>query len=506
MLNPLLHNRSIINKQKNSTNNKLLSFKGELENIEPKAVWRNFKEISKIYRESGHCERISEFLEKKLKQSGFKTYKEKNGMGKNNVYGARNTRGNNGIVLQAHMDMVAVSDDDNPKKPIKLNKTGDKLYANNRTLGADDGIGLATALAVAEDPKFRNMPLKIIFTVDEETTMNGAKAVKLEHLAGKYLINLDSEEYGIITNGCSGNNTHSVNRAVPFTILNKNNYKKVNINISHASGGHSGEDIGKGKLNPLKGLLEELNKTDNMHIISINGGDVYNSIPRGAKAEFLMPDSQVLLFSKRINSYFKKIKEKHRITDPDVQTSLSISKKYASPEVRILEKGFQDRLLKNFSERLINGVLSKDMHGNPRTSQNLGILNLGDGKISLSIMERSSCKAEDQMLTAQTEQLLENIFGEKFKPSDSSPIWEPSANSQLTQKAVEAFANARGINPKVATSHGGTENPMFVDKVQDQISIGPTIEQPHTIHENVSVSSVQKLYKFLENLLLSINK
>ncbi len=506
MLNPLLYKKNTINKQNNSTNDKFLSFKGELENLEPQAVWKNFEDISKIYRESGHCKEISDFLEKKLKQSGFETYKETNGIGKNNVYGLRNINNNNGIILQAHMDMVSISDDNNPKKPIKLNKLGDRLYANNRSLGSDDGIGVATALAVAENPKFRNMPLQIIFTVDEETTMNGAKAVKPEHLVGKYLINIDSEEYGIITTGCSGNSTYTIDKPVPITILNKNNYKKVNIAISHASGGHSGEDINKGKLNPLKHLLEELNKTNNIHIVSINGGDKSNSIPKNARAEFFIQQDQVKGFTKRINKVFKNIKAKHKITDPDVQTSLSISKGVALPNAKVLHKDFQDKLLKNFSEKLINGVLSKDMHGNPRTSQGLGYLDIGDGKISLSIMERSSCKSEDKQLRKQTEKLLENIFNEKPQPPDHYPIWEPNVRSELTNKAVQAFVKTEGKKPKITTSYGGTENPEFIDKVEDQISIGPTIDQPHTVRENISVASVQKLYKYLENLLLSLNK
>ncbi len=502
MLNPLLYNRNIINKQKNHTHNKLLAFKGDLENLEPKDIWNNFEEISKIYRESGHCEDISNFLEKKLNQSGFETYKETNGIGKNNIYASRNINANNAVILQAHMDMVAISDDNNPKKPIKLKKIGDRIYANKRTLGSDNGIGLATALAVAQNPKFKDMPLKIIFTVDEETSMNGAKAVKAEYLAGKYLINLDSEEYGIVTNGCSGNNTYNVEESIPFTPLNKKNYKKVNIDISHASGGHSGEDIGKGKLNPLKSLLEELNKTDNIHIVSINGGDKFNSIPRSAKAEFLMSQSQFKGFSQRINKFFKNIREKHCKTDPDLQTALSISKEYVRPNTKVLQKKFQDKLLKNFSEKLINGVLSRDMHGKPRTSQNLGVLNLGDGQISLSIMERSSSKGEDKQLTTHTQKLLKDTFNKNYSPSDISPIWEPKVNSTLTQKAIRAFEKQEGQKPKISISHGGTENCMFEDKIKEQISIGPNIEQPHTINENVSVSSVQKLYKFLGDLLL----
>ena len=525
MINKIQFSSNIQNLQnKNITKNKQeIAFRGAVKNLEPKEVWKHFDQILPIYRESGHCEEISDHCAKKLKEYGFDVKQEPDSNGQNNVIATKNldpTGKNKPVILQAHLDMVGISDDKNPKKPITPIIEGDILKANNRTLGADDGMGLAMALAIAEkttkDPNFKDLPLKIIFTTDEETGMDGAKALKLQEFAGsKYLINLDSEESHIITTGCAGIDLFSEKETIPMPKIGDNNHKKVSIFIENATGGHSGVDIHRGRINPITATLSELNKincedNNNIKLMTIEGGEKFNSIPRSVKVEMLVPQEKVADIVSQLSANLEVIKEKHKQTDPKLSLDIKTDDSNASPETRVVNPEFQTKLLKAFGGEVLSNAASLYPNGDPKTSQNIGILKLANygicGELNFSVMERSSDDNERTVLKSKTESQLSELLERDVKPSDSLPAWQPKLDSPLTSLVVEAYKKLNNAEPLVQVCHGGLENANFAEKNPklDQISIGPDISEPHTIQESTVISSVGKSYKLLAQILTDI--
>lgn len=509
-------NTDVISKHK-AKNMSAISFAGELKNLKPQRVWELFEEMTKIYRESGPSEtnrennkEISAYLVDKLSKQGFEVEQVKDGSGKYNIYANRNlNKGkNNAIILQGHMDIVAISDDKNPKKPIKLNIEGDILRANNRTLGADNGIGLAIALAIAEEPKFKDLPLQIICTVDEETGMYGAAAMKPEDIKGHYLINIDSEKYGEVTIGCAGMDTFKEIQPVKMNPIGDDNHKRVTIELLNATGGHSGEDINKGRVNPIKSMLSELADIKDIKLISITGGDKANSIPREVIVEMLIPEAKADDITTKLSDSLNNIKDKQAKADPDLEVKINTESSNAPPKTKVVDKEFQDKLLTILGEEMHVGMKSVYENGDTKTSQNIGIINLQNGQITLEISMRSSDSDEIKEMHNKTCAQLSKLLDKKVVPNNSSPIWEPKLSSNLTKIARQAYIELGEKNPRVYTCHGGLENAQFAQKRPDidQISIGPDIFDPHTVKERITISSVDKVYKFMEALLEKIQQ
>jgi dipeptidase D len=494
-----------------------ITFAGHLKNLEPARVWEIFEEITKIYRESGPNEHsrennkeISNYLVNKLKPLGFDIQQAQEGAGKYNIIATRNVDKNkrNAIILQAHMDMVCISDDKNPKKPIKLKIDGDYLRANNRTLGADNGIGIAMAIAVAEDPKFSKLPLEIIFTVDEETGMYGAAAMNAGDLYGNKLINIDSEKYGEITIGCAGMDIFKEIRKVPVEPINSTDYKKITLSIKDAQGGHSGEDINKDRLNPIKAALAELNNYKDIRISSITGGEKPNSIPREVTIELLAPQKTANIIADNLINSLNSLKDNYKKTETNLKVNVQTESKNTPAETVVLKEDFQNKLLNILGKQLHSGMKSVYENGDTKTSQNLGILNLKGKDIELAVSMRSSEEDEKKELFNQTTAQLSELFDEPIKPFNSSPIWQPKHDSALTKLAAEAYKEIGIEKPRVYTCHGGLENAQFAAKKPelDHISVGPTIHDPHTVNERINIPSVENFYKFLQLLLQKMSK
>ncbi|MGD9581471.1 MAG: beta-Ala-His dipeptidase, partial [Vampirovibrionia bacterium] len=489
-----------------------ISFSGELKHLKPQRVWELFEEMTKIYRESGPSEHsrennkeISDYLVDKLANLGFEVEQVKDGAGKYNVFAQRNLnkKADNAIILQGHMDMVCISDDKNPKKPIKLNIEDDILKANNRTLGADNGIGLALAIAIAEEPKFKDLPLQIICTVDEETGMYGAAAMKPEDIKGQYLINIDSEKFGEVTIGCAGMDTFKEIQPVKTVSISSDSYRKLSISLSNATGGHSGEDINKGRINPIKTMLSLLADVEGIKLISMAGGDKANSIPRDVSVELLVPESKAQFIKDEFDASLSNIKEQHKQYDPKLTVETSLSESNVSSDTQVIDSQFQNKLLSILGKQMHVGMKSVYDNGDTKTSQNIGIIDLKDGKIELQISMRSSDSKEIKEMHNKTCGQLSELLDKKVVPFNSSPIWEPKLASNLTKLAKQAYIELGAKNPRVYTCHGGLENAQFAQKRPDidQISIGPDIYDPHTVNERVTISSVDKIYKFIELLL-----
>lgn len=483
------------------------SFSQTLANMEPKIIWEYFYEMSQIYRESGHNEEISNYLKAKLETLGFTVEQETDGLAKYNIIATRNVdrEKKNAIILQAHMDMVAVSADDNPKKPIKFIVDGDYLKANDRTLGADNGIGLAIALAVAEDKNFQDLPLQMLFTVDEETGLYGAEGIDKEDFHGNYLINLDSEEFGIVTMGCAA--LISVNEKIPAPMIKVDvtEFTPYKISITEASGGHSGMDIDKNRINPIREGMKLLNNYPEIKIVSLEGGQRFNSIPRDFHATILVDKNDqetVTSIEESLNSIVSTYKE----TDPLLKANFQELSTSENTIKKALEPDFQAKTTAIIAENLKNGLLSTYKNGDSKTSQNIGIIKLENGYLTIVISLRSSDVKEKQELIEHTTSTLSTLAGNPVEPDRGSPIWQPIEGSELANLAVKAYQEVGVEEAHTQVVHGGLENAIFAKTIPgiEQISVGPDIVDAHTITERVKISSVKDFYAYMQVLLQKI--
>lgn len=486
-----------------------ISFMGDVKMLETHKILSEFSEVSKIYRESGHNEEISKYLAKRLENVNFKVSIKDDGT--ICAYRGLNKAKNNAVILQAHMDIVAISADGNPKKPIEMHIKNGWLYANNRTLGADNGIGLAVMLALAADEKFKNTPLEMIITTDEETGMDGARKLSSKDFYGKYLINLDSETYGHITKGCAGISQFNVSEKIKMISLESDDFVKISLSLKGARGGHSAE-VTENSLNPIKVFISLLRQiegiTQGVHLVSFIGGERYNAIPRDTSVEILVPKNKEQEILKELNLYLEKIKNDNEANNPDLNYVIYSEK--APKGTKYIDLAFQNKMLASL-DSIPTGLLTVFEDSKcPKTSQNLGILKINsngsEGSFYSQIMGRSSDKNEANVLQEKTSSILSKLFDKKISACDNTPIWQPAAHSKLEGAAVKAFIDVSSGHtphpphpPTIAVEHGGLESAIFAEKKPDleQISIGPTIEEPHSIHERVKVSTVLPFYDWL---------
>lgn len=476
---------------------------GRLKLIEARKIWSNFAEISAIYRESGHNKEISDYLKTRLEKSGFNVIQKPDGT----ICASRgvNKSHDNAIILQSHMDIVGISADGNSQKPIKLHEKGGWLYANDRTLGADNGIGLAAMLTLADDAKFKDYPLEMIITTDEETGMTGARNLKPNDFYGKYLINLDSEEQGVITNGCAGIAQFNVSENIKMNSIDNDEYTKITIKLTGAKGGHSAT-IQVDSLNPIKVILSELKKMPEVNLISLSGGERYNAIPRDAQSEFLIHKSKDKSVLDLLNADLAKVKKQNAKQNPEFD--FTINSEAAKKGTEYMDSAFQKRMIDALDE-IPTGLLSKfEDISSTKTSQNLGVVKIANGKIYAQIMGRSSDLHEGQELQNKTSEILSELFNKQIDVADTTPIWQPKDDSFLEEVAFKAYSDTTGTKAFKNVEHGGLESAIFIQKKPDldEISIGPTIEDPHSIKERVKIDTVLPFYSWLCQIIDLLTK
>lgn len=479
-------------------------FKGDKKLVEEHQIWANFEELSSIYRESGHNKEASDYLKKRLQKAGFVV--EQKDTDTICAYRGLNSKQDNAVILQAHMDIVSISADGNSKKPIELKVKDGWLYANERTLGADNGLGVAAILSVADDSRFKNYPLEMIITTDEETGMDGARKLSSEDFKGKFLINLDTEEFGHIVKGCAGIAQFSVNEKFSTQKLAESDYTKVSVKLSGARGGHSAT-ITNESLNPIKILVSDLKAIQGAKLVSISGGERYNAIPRDAEAVFLVKNSELNAIVESLQETLEKIKSENAEKNPNFEVKIvsdvaKVGTEYIAPDFQVKMLNALDTVPAGLFSRFDGGKYSK-------TSQNLGVLMVKDGNFYVQIMGRSADNKEGAELKDKTAKILSDLFDKKISVSDTTPIWQPIDDSKLQKTAVEAFLKVcPSITPTVQVEHGGLESAIFTPKRPDidQISIGPTIEEPHSIQERVKIDTVVPFYDWLSVLLEQLAK
>ena len=466
----------------------------EYKDLKPEQVFYWFKEISKIPRESGNEEGISDFLVDFAKKRNLEVSQDEvlNVLIKKQA--SKGKENSPVVMLQGHMDMVCVKDasskHDFTKDPIELVVEGDWLRANKTTLGADDGIAVAYALAILDDDKLSHGPLEALITTGEETSMVGVNNLDTSKIKAKYLLNLDSEEEGIITVGCAGG------MDIEFSFEKKYQENKgefLEISLEGFEGGHSGMEIDKYRANAIKQLTRLVNALGEFQIGKIEGGVKRNAIPTSAKAIISVKDRNS---AKNILEEVKaEILHEFKNTDPNG----SISIKDSEFEGKVLD----EELSKNIISALFvthDGVYKK-YQGNLVTSSNLGLLEEDDTSIKAVVLARSEITSDKRYRRDIIKKTVE-AFGAKVVCKNEYPGWERE-ESILLDDAGLLWEKLFGKKAEILTTHGGLECGLLKEdlKETDMISFGPTIEGAHSPRERVSISSVEKNYKYLIELL-----
>lgn len=474
-----------------------------LEGLEPREVFHYFEEISKIPRPSYKEEKISNYLVEFAKAHSLEYYQD----GLNNVIIIKEATSGyeevEPVIIQGHMDMVCEKEPDCTidfeKDPLSLQIEGDYITANGTTLGGDDGIAVAYALAILDSDTIAHPRLEFICTVSEEVGMEGAKGIDVSMLKGKKLLNLDSEDEGMMLVSCAGG--CSAECVLPAE-WEKAAGQEVIIHVSGLKGGHSGAEIDKGRANSnllLGRILLELSEVFSYQIRELCGGNKDNAIPRESKAVILV-QNQAKKLANHIEEIAEEIGKEFSTSDPDIRVTVTVVES-SEAEVLTADATRKSVVLLNL---LPNGIqrMSDDIQGLVETSLNLGVMNLQHENLSLHYAVRSSVGTEKKYLLKKLTALTEE-FGGSVTCTGDYPAWEYRKESKFREDMVRIFREMYGYEPKVEAIHAGLECGILAGKIQnlDGVSIGPDMIAIHTTEEKLSISSTQRVWEYILKVL-----
>jgi dipeptidase D len=479
-----------------------------IEDLKPKSVWKHFDEIRKIPHCSKHEEKIRDYIVNFAKDNKLKLRTDKTGNVVISKLASKGMENKPTVVLQGHMDMVCEKNSDVKhdfsKDPIKLKLKDDILTADGTTLGADNGIGLAISLAILEDNTLKNGPIEALFTVDEETGLTGAFAMESDMLTGKILLNLDSEDFGVLTVGCAGGGDSKIKLPLKTQPIARD-LESLHIKISGLRGGHSGVDAHEQRGNAIKILARILWKASQNHefyLADIKGGDKHNAIPREAYAKISIGKTEKDSFKSCLITEEKDILEEIKPIDPNLKMEIENIEKLDKK----LDKDSQISLL-NLLHGLPHGVdkMSYDIPTLVETSTNLATVSLDENNALIGLSSRSSIMSALQDFRDRI-RATALLSGAKITEETPYPGWKPNLNSNLLALSKKIFKEMYGEEPTVEAIHAGLECGIIGEKFpgMDMISIGPTIKYPHSPEEQVHISTVDKFYKYVLKLLESI--
>ncbi|MEJ2637582.1 MAG: aminoacyl-histidine dipeptidase [Calditrichia bacterium] len=486
--------------------------KKAIEGLKPQLLWEHFYEISQIPRCSKEEEKVRDHIVKVAQRNNFEYKMDKVGnvvVKKPATPGMENKPG---VVLQGHLDMVCEKNKDTKhdfkKDPITLVRDGDWMTADGTTLGSDNGIGVAAALAVMESKEIKHGPLEFLFTLDEETGLTGATEIAKDMLDGRLLLNMDSEEDGALYIGCAGGKDCEI-FLNPDTEKVPGGFKAVQVKLSGLVGGHSGLNINEGRGNAIKLLTRFLWKVLPQvggRLGSFEGGSKHNAIPREAEAVVFLPSDKIGDLKTIAKEYDQIFREEFKSTDPNMTLSI-LESGFDAPK-EMFTSQLHNRLL-NLLYTIPHGVLamSHAIPGLVETSTNLAVVSIMNNKISILTSQRSSVGSAltglHDMVRACGFQAGAEVYG-----GGGYPAWKPNPDSPLLHQAKETYKKLFGKEPEVKAIHAGLECGIIGDKFpgMDMISFGPTIEGAHSPDERVQISTVEKFWKFVEGLLLNLEK
>ena len=464
-----------------------------LSHLEPGNVFRFFEELSRIPRESGHTDAVSAWVEDFARARGLRCRRDELG----NVViwkdASPGYEGHPAVILQGHTDMVCVqapgTDHDFEKDPLTLVLDGDWLRAENTTLGGDDGAAVAMMLALLDDDAIPHPPIEAVFTVDEEIGLLGAAGLDCSDLEGRMLIPLDSEDEGVLTVGCAGGARCDLTLSLP---LQPASGKLCTLELTGLPGGHSGAEIHKNIPNANRVLAQCLQALPDARLVSLYGGEQDNAIPDRARAVFVLPEDQT-----------ENAPEKFH----ELKSGAVCSFTWASHAPADALSPEDTRKAVGLILSAPNGVqaMEPDLPGQVRTSLNLGILRLEDGRLRLTWSVRSSTGAEKEKLIEALKALADGCGG-TFSRRGDYPAWEYRPASRLRDVMVRVCRERTGKEPVVETIHAGLECGLLAQKLPglDAVSIGPDMRDIHSPRERLSIPSVRRTWEYLLAVLAQL--
>ena len=484
----------------------------QLANLTPSSLWQLFDKICSIPHPSKHEQAISAWLQSWAKDLGISVKEDAVGnliMKKPATPGMEDRKG---VILQAHMDMVPQKNSDtehdfltDPIQAYPVEETdGLWVTAKDTTLGADNGIGLASALAVLASDDILHGPLEVLVTIDEEMGMTGAFGLQPGEFEGDILINTDSEQEGEVYMGCAGGIDGNVSFGLQMEAV-PSNYQAFNLSLFGLKGGHSGVDIHTGRANANKLLVRFLlqaSKDFGIQLTELNGGSLRNAIPREANASFVVPAANVDALKAAVQSYLEQAKANLKAIETDLDMLL------ISPETfdECWTKACQSQIL-NALNACPNGVLrmSDDIEGIVETSLNLGVMRLKGNKFTAQVLIRS-LHDDGRLGAEETVRSVFELAGANIEFSGAYPGWQPDTSSPIMKVVRETYQSEFGKLPEIMVIHAGLECGLFKTAYPhwDMVSFGPTIKFPHSPDEKVNVETVGQYWQLLLAVLKNI--
>jgi len=482
-----------------------------IQDHEPKLLWKHFDEIRKIPRCSGKEERAREYVMGFARDKKWEARADETG---NVVIDVPATPGNEKapiVVLQGHLDMVCEKNSgvqhDFDKDPIDLVIDGEWLNANGTTLGADNGVGVAACLAVAEAEGVPHGPLELLLTVDEEVGLTGAGKLEPGFLKGSILLNLDSEELDNVFIGCAGGGDSTISFPIKRTAVTSGN-DALTVQVAGLRGGHSGLDILEQRGNAVKVLgrtLWEARNTFSLELGSFDGGNKRNAIPREAHAVVSVPSGEVSAFKKFVDDLAVTIARELGGTEKGMKITVTPASDAPSD---VIEPDFADRLI-NMIVAIPHGVhtMSYDIPDLVETSNNLASVVTGEREVSLCTSSRSSINTALQTVRDRIHGVAA-LAGAAVTEDEAYPGWKPNLNSRLLMVTSDVHEKLFGRKPGAKAIHAGLECGIIGEKFpgMDMISFGPHIEHPHSPEERINIPSVEKFYALLTGVLGALAK
>lgn len=471
--------------------------------LEPKALWRNFRELTLIPRPSKHEEAVTKFLLEFGKKHCDEAFIDSTG---NVIYRKKASSiemsNRKSILLQAHCDMVPQKDDCSNHNfitdPIETIVSGGFVSANHTTLGGDDGIGVAAIMAIMEDNTLKHGPLEALITVDEETGMTGANGLEPNVLHSPIMINLDSEEDNIFYIGCAGGVNVHIATDIDYSPVSAG-YTPYDINLDGFLGGHSGSDIHKNRPNAIKLLFRMLwqaQKNFDIKICNAEGGNMRNAIPRSSKALILVNSNQTAAFESFAADFNAIIHSEYGKSDPEAK--ITAAKSSTLPTQYIADESAKKILF--VANNIVSGVFAMcaDMPGLVETSNNLAIVKTDGGKFLMDNLLRSSSSTQSDYLCNIIRCMVEYIGG-RIEFSGEYPGWKPNPDSEILSTMRNIYVGMFNQQPQVTAIHAGLECGLILSKYpeMDMISVGPNTFNVHSPTEKIEIASTQRFMKLL---------
>lgn len=477
--------------------------------LKPQIVFNEFAKINEIPRQSKHEEKIIAYLKSVGEELGLPTQVDEAG---NVIIRKPATPGMEQkptVVLQSHMDMVCESlagkEIDFATDPIETYIDGDWLRADRTTLGADDGIGVAMQLAVLRSTDIEHGPIECLFTVDEETGLTGAMALKEGFMTGDYLINLDSEDEGQFFISCAG----GVNTTAKFSYDREEapaGMFFLEAEVKGLLGGHSGDDINKKRANALKliarFLYQEMQKMP-LCLAQLNGGKAHNAIPREASAVFAVPAAQKETVKADWNIFAAQVDEEFHVTEGKQQ--LTMSSADAQPIIPEHSAWAIVRCLQAIDNGVFSMCQDVDLAWLVETSSNLASIKTADNE-AVVVTSQRSCVMSQRANMAATVKACFELAGAEVIQGDGYPAWQPRANSHLVEITAQTYRKLFNREPKIIGIHAGLECGLFAERYPnlDMVSMGPTLRGVHTPDECLHIPTVQLVWDHLLEILKTI--